>query len=182
MTGRNDMRDVWREFNDNRKGRNLFDPFGDHACVFRNLAHRGAHSAFAHTVGAAEIKLETITACILRTLCDLLPSLFLGLDHQRDNDRVFRIFFLALRNFFEVDLERPVGDQLYVIQPDHPQSALIKTRKPRRHIRDRLAKRFPNCSAPTCVERAFYHRAHIRRRRARQPERIRRFDPCEIDT
>src|SRR5690606_40505769 len=47
--------DVGREFYDDGKLGDLLNPLGDHAGVFGNLAHCGAHAAFAHTVGTAEV-------------------------------------------------------------------------------------------------------------------------------
>jgi hypothetical protein len=79
-------------------------------CI-RDLAHRGAHAAFAHAVRAAKIELKSIAACILRPFDDLMPSLAFGLDHERDNDSMARIFLLTLVNLFKIYIERPVGYQ-----------------------------------------------------------------------
>src|SRR3546814_6455716 len=71
------------ELYDHRNVANFLHPLGDHARIFRHLTHRGAHSTFAHSVRAAEIKLEPIAASVLRTLDNLVPSLAFRLNHQR---------------------------------------------------------------------------------------------------
>ena len=79
----------------------------------------------------------------------------------------------ALSHFLKIDFQRTVGDQFDIIESDHSERTLVKRRKPRRNIDDRLAKSFPNRAAPTRIKRPFDHRTHIRRRRRGEPERIR---------
>ncbi len=181
LARRQDVRDVRRELDDDRDLSDLLDPLGDHTGIFRHLAHRCAHAAFAHTVRAAEIEFETVAACVLRSLDDLVPGLSFGFDHQAGDHRIIGISLLAVGHLPEIDLKRPVGDQLDIVEPDHPQRPLIESRKPRRNVDDRLAERLPHRPAPTGVKCTLDHRTHIRRRRRGEPERIWGFDPCEID-
>jgi hypothetical protein len=112
----------------------------------------------------AEVELKAIAARILRPLYDLVPRLAPRFDHQRDDHRVVRIFLFARGNFLKIYLERSIGYQFDIVQPDHPQPAVIDRREPRRDVHDRLAKSFPNGTAPPRIERTLDHRAHVRRR------------------
>ena len=169
---RSDVRDVWGELHDHREIGNLFHPFSDHARIFGHLAHRGAHSALAHAMRASEIQFKTVAARVLGLFDDLMPCFAFRFDHQRNDHRMVRISLFTFVDFLEIHLERTVGDQLDVVQPDHTKRTMIDRSKPRRHICDRLAKRLPNRTAPTGIERTLDHRSHIRRRSGCEPERI----------
>src|SRR5438270_364074 len=62
---RQDRCDIWSEFYDDGNIRNLFYPLGHHAGIFWHLAHGRSHSAFAHSVRAAEVKFKSVTASVL---------------------------------------------------------------------------------------------------------------------
>src|SRR5581483_5658323 len=65
---------------------------------------------------------------------------------------------------------------------DHPHRAGVEPGEARRHVDDRLlAERLPDGAAPAGGERALHLVARVRRRRRREPERIRTADPGEID-
>src|SRR5690606_31882225 len=68
---RADVGYVGRELDDDGELGDLLDPLGDHAGVLGYLAHCGPHSAFAHAVGAAEVKLKAVGPGILATFDDL---------------------------------------------------------------------------------------------------------------
>ena len=103
------------------------------------------------------------------------------LDHQRDDDRVLRVPPLALGDLSQVHLERPVGDQLDVVEPDHAFGAEGDGAEAAGEFDDRVAERFPDGAAPAGVERAHDLLAGVGGRGAGEPERIGRSDAGEVD-
>ena len=57
----------------------------------------------------------------------------------------------------------------------------LTTGEPQRGINDWFTYGLPNRSAPTGVKSPLNHRPHIRRRRRREPKRIRGLYPGEVD-
>src|SRR5438874_885617 len=125
--------------------------FDDLAGVIRNLADRAAHAALTHAVRAAEVELDAVGAATLRLLHHLMPRFAFRLHHQRSDDRMFRIIALDFRDLFEVVGNRPVADELDVVEAHHPVLAEIDRAATREDVDDRLADRFPDGPAPTLV-------------------------------
>ena len=104
---------------DHRQLAVVFAPGRDHLDVFRHLAHSRAHATLAHAVRAAEVEFNAVGARVFHQRQDVLPALFHTRHHQRDDHgAVGPVAFNAL-DLFEVGLQRPVGDQLDVVQADH---------------------------------------------------------------
>src|SRR5262249_36739113 len=88
---------------------------------------------------------------------------------------------LNLFNPAQVLLERPVGNQLHVINGQHFLPAEMPSAITVRYIQHRRANRLPHRASPARFKRTVHLRARVRRRRRRQPERIRRTNPGKID-
>ena len=86
--------------------------------ILGHLADRRAHPSLAHPVRAAEVQLDPVGPGVLGPLGDLVPGLAPRLDHQRDEQGVPRVGLLDPGDLLQVHLERPVGDQLDVVQAD----------------------------------------------------------------
>ena len=153
---------------------------GDLAGVLGHLSDGGAHAALRHAVRTAEVELEPVGARALGGLDDLVPLLALRLHHQRHDDGVLRVALLDLGDLAQVHRERTIGDELDVVEPHHALPVQIHRRVARRDVDDRVAERLPHRAAPAGVERAHDLVAGVRRRRRRQPERIRRLDARQI--
>ncbi|MNI93981.1 hypothetical protein D3C73_1520140 [compost metagenome] len=88
---------------------------------------------------------------------------------------------LRLVDLLQVDLQWPICNQLNIIEAGNPLPVEVHSRKAGGGVDDRLAQCLPHGAAPACLEGPLYLVASIRRRRGGQPERIRRFDSCQID-
>ena len=126
---RQDVGDVGRELHDHRQLRVLLAPARDHLDVLGHLAHRRAHAALAHAVRAAEVELDAVAAGVLDLRQDRLPGLLVARHHQRDDERAVGPVALDLADLVEVDLERPVGDQLDVVEADHAPVVRMRARR-----------------------------------------------------
>ena len=94
------------------------------------------------------------------------------LDHERHKKRPIGIRLLDPRDFLEVDLERPIGDQFNIIEPHHLAAVVIDGAVARRDVDDRLVRqRLPDRPAPAGVEGAANLIFGVGRRAGRQPER-----------
>src|SRR5258708_1505203 len=87
-----------------------------------------------------------------------------------------RIPLLDLGDLAKVDVERPVRDQLDVVQAHHADPVQVHRGVARSHIDNRLSQRFPDRAAPSGVKGAHHLLAAIGGRTGSQPERIRRMD------
>ena len=118
-----DVGDVGRQLDDHRHAGVLLAPARHHLDIFRHLADGRAHAALAHAVRAAEIELDAVGAGLLDQRQDALPARLLARHHQRDDERAVRPVALDLLDLAQVDVERPVGDQLDVVEAD--QAAVV---------------------------------------------------------
>ena len=116
--GLEDVADVRRQLNQHRHGRVLDRPAGHRLEHLGLLPDRRPHAAFAHAVRAAEVELDPVRAVIDHGLDDVAPVLP-GLDHQRRDQGMPGVLLLHLAHLAQVDLERPVGDQLDVVEAHH---------------------------------------------------------------
>jgi hypothetical protein len=89
----------------------------DHLDVFGHLAHGRAHAALAHAVRAAEVQLHAVGAGVFHHGQDAFPAFFLAGHHQRDDQRAVRPGLLHAGHLLQVGAQRPVGDQLDVVEP-----------------------------------------------------------------
>ena len=106
----------------------------------------------------------------------------LRLDHERHEQGPIGKCLLDPRDFFQVDVERPVGDQFNIIKSHHLAAVIIDGPVTRRDVDDRLAgERLPDGPAPSGLEGATDLVFGVGRRPGRQPERIGRLDPAEFD-
>ena len=80
--GLKDVGYVGRELHDHRQTRVLIAPARNDLNVLRNLAHRRAHAALRHAMGAAEVKLDAVGTGILDHRQDPLPCLLFAGNHQ----------------------------------------------------------------------------------------------------
>src|SRR5262249_26594526 len=146
--------DVGREFHQNRSARDLFDPLGDHAGVLGYLADGGAHAAFAHAVGAAEVELEAIGAGVFAALDDVVPGFTLGIDHEAGDDGVVGVLLLDIGDLAQVGFDGTVGDELDVVEAHHALAVPIDGGVARADVDDGFADSLPDGAAPAGVESA----------------------------
>ncbi len=99
-------------------------PARDHLDVLGHLAHGRAHAALAHAVRAAEIELDRVGAGLLDPGQDGLPAGLLAGHHERDDHRPVGPVALDLLDLAQIDLERPVGDQLDIVEAGHALAAI----------------------------------------------------------
>ena len=174
-----DVRDVRRELDDDRNRGDFLHPFDDLAGVIRNLADRAAHAALAHAVRAAEVELDAVGAATLRLLHHLMPRLAFRLHHQRRDDRMFRIIALDFRDLFEVVGNRPVADELDVVEAHHARGAEVDGAIAREHVDDGLADGFPDRATPAFIEGLGNLPVGVGWRARGKPERVRAADARE---
>ncbi len=90
--------------------------------------------------------------------------------------------FLTRAISFEVDLERPIGDQFDIIETHHLSAVVIDGAVARRDVDDRLVgERLPDGASPAGVEGAANLVLGVGRRAGRQPEGVRRLHSAEFD-
>ena len=105
----------------------------------------------------------------------------LRFDHGGDDDGAIRPGPFHLGDLAEIDFERTIGDQLDVVDGEHPLAAVVPGAVAIRNVQHRRADGLPDGAAPAGFERAVDLRAGVGRRRRGQPERIRRADAREVD-
>jgi len=132
-------------------------PRRDHLDVFRHLAHGRAHAALAHAVRAAEVEFDAVGAGVFHERQDGFPALLLARHHQRDDHGAIRPVAFDAFDLFEVGVQRPVSDQLDVVQADH--TAVLRhqrgvTRAVDVDHRWVFAERLPHHAAPARLEGA----------------------------
>ena len=176
---RHDVRHVRRELHQHGHRRVVDGPRRDALVDLRLLPHGRAHAALAHAVRAAEVQLQAVGTRVHSALDDVLP-LLLGLHHQGDDDRVLRVLLLGLVDLLEVHLERPVGDELDVVEADGRRAAEADRAEAARHVLDGLPERLPHRAAPARVEGALHLVAGVGRRRRGQPEGVGGADPRAV--
>jgi hypothetical protein len=82
---------------------------------------------------------------------DFFP-LFLRFDHQRRNDGVIRIAAFYFANLPQIHFERPVRNELDIVQAHQARIAVINAAKTTRYVHDWIAECFPHGATPTRVE------------------------------
>ena len=112
--GRENVGDVRRQLDDHRHARVRLGPARHHFHVFRHLADRGAHAALRHAVRTAEVDLDAVGVRIFHLLQDVLPIGLLARHHEGEDDGTVGPVAFHRLEFAQVDLERPVRDQLDV--------------------------------------------------------------------
>jgi hypothetical protein len=183
LGGPADVGDVRRQLDDHRHARVLLAPAGDHLDIFRHLADRGAHAAFAHAVRAAEVELDAVGFRVLDLFQDRGPVFFLARHHERDDQGAVLPVALDALDFLEVHLQRPVGDQLDVVKAYELPVLTVDGAVARAvDVDDRVAvaKRFPDDAAPAGLVGADDVVFLVGRWRGGQPERVWRLDANEI--
>ncbi len=181
--GSPDIGDVRGELHDHRHAGVRFAPARHHLDIFRHLTDGGAHASLAHAMRAAEIELHAVAARRLDLLQDVGPVLLLARHHQRNDERAVGPVALHLFDLAEVHVERPVGDELDVVEAEEPPVGSVDRAIARAvHVDDRrvLAERLPHDAAPAFLEGAHDIVFLVGRRRRGEPERVRRLDADEI--
>ncbi len=174
--------DVGGQLHDHRNVRGLFDPARDLGDEFGILTDGGALPALRHPMRAAEVELDAVDRHRLHCAYELVPALARALGHERGDDRAVGIGRFAFGDLAQVDVERPIADELDVVHPDHPVRARIEPAEARGDVDDRFeADCLPHRAAPTGGERAHHLIAGVRRRRRREPKRVGAADTGEVD-
>ena len=66
-----------------------------------------------------EVQLQPVGARVFGRCTIVVPRLALRLDHQRRDHRVFRIALLHFCDLAQIHIERPVADQLDIVEAHH---------------------------------------------------------------
>ena len=177
------IRDVRRQLHDHRHAGVRLGPAGDHLDIFGDLADSGAHAALGHAVRTAEIQLHPVAFGVFHLAQDIFPARLLARHHQAGHQRPVRPGALYRLDFLKVYIQRPVGDQLDVVQPEQ-----APVRAPDRAVAwpadiDDMrieTERLPHDTAPAGLEGADDIIFLVGRRRRSQPEGIRGFDAYEV--
>ena len=82
-----------------------------------------------HAVRAAEIQLDAVAAGVFHPRQDALPAFLGARHHQADHHRAVRPVALDLLDLVQVDLQRPVGDQLDVVEAGDPRAVVADARR-----------------------------------------------------
>src|SRR3982075_1535324 len=85
--GHDDVRNVWSQLYDHWNFRDVHDPTSNLFAIFRNLADGAAHAALAHTVWAAIVQLNAVSASVLNAVYRDVPGLPVAF-HHCGNDRL----------------------------------------------------------------------------------------------
>src|SRR5439155_11449754 len=88
---------------------------------------------------------------------------------------------LELADLAQVDAERPVGDQLDVVEADHLLTAHVERAEAARGVDDGITERLPHDTAPAEIECAHHLLAGVGGGRAGEPERVGALDAGEVD-
>ena len=175
-----DVGNVGRQLDDHRCPRRLLHPRSDHLRVLGHLADSRAHAALAHTVRAAKVEFQRVRAGVFGAAHHLVPGFALRFHHQRSDHQMLWVAFLHLVDFAEVVFNRPVADQLDIVEPHYLDAVQVNRAVARGGVDDWLANRLPHRAAPAGVKRAHYLPGRIRRRPAGQPERVGRFKAAKL--
>jgi hypothetical protein len=171
---------VGGQFGDNGNGSHLHHPFHHEACDFWVLANGGAHSSFRHPVRAAEIKLQSMGAGIFYLFDQLVPALPVIIRHQRDDHRPVGEEADTFPDLPEVDLQRPVADQLDIIQAHDTAAVIVDGGVAGGDVLHLAAQRLPHHAAPAGFESAQDIDLFVGRWRTGQPVGVGGANPEEI--
>ncbi len=183
LGGLSNIGDVRRQLHDHRHPRVRLGPARHHLDILGHLPHGAAHAAFAHPVRAAKVQLDPVRARVLDLLEDKLPRVLLAGHHQADDHGPVRIVSLDLLDLGQVHVQRPVRDQLDVVQAQQSPIRPPDRSVPRAvHVDDMRiqAQRLPHHTAPTRLKGPAHVIRLVRRRRRGQPERVRALDPDKV--
>ena len=181
--GEADVGDVGGQLHDHRHPGVALAPARHHLDVFRHLAHRRAHAALGHAVRAAEIELDAVGAGVLDPGQDAGPGILLAGHHQRDHDGAVGPGALDRLDLVEVGLQRAVGDQFDVVEPQQAAVGAVDHAVARAVDVDDVgieAEGLPDHPAPAGFERAHHVVFLVGRRRRGEPERVGRLDADEV--
>ncbi len=108
----------------------LLAPARDHLDIFRHLADRGAHAALRHAVRAAEVELDAVAPRSPRPAAGSSSS---SPPRRAPSARRSRArsgqSLLDLLDLAQVHVERPVGDQLDIVEADDPVAVDMHARR-----------------------------------------------------
>src|SRR5438270_2744320 len=93
---------------------------------------------------------------------------------------MLRIPPLHLRDLPQIDPNRPIRDELNIIESHHSPPLPINRRVARTDIRNWLANRLPHGPAPPRIERPHHLLPTVGRRSRCQPERVQARNPTKI--
>jgi len=127
-------------------------------------------------VRAAEVELDAIATGVFHHRQDALPGILLAWNHQRNDQRPIRPVAFDLSDLLEVDAQRPVGDELDVVETDQRAVQCIQRTVARTADIDDgriLTQRLPHHTAPSRFECAIDVVSLVGGRRRSQPERVR---------
>ena len=179
-----DIGDVGCQFHDHRLVVVFLAPACDHFDIFRHLPYGRAHAAFAHPVRAAEVQLNPIRLGFRHARQDAFPGRFFAGHHDRNNHGAVGIVGFDARNLFEVYLQRTVGDQLNIVEPQQPPIRAIDGAVARAVYIDHgwafFAKSLPYDPTPARLKGAADVVFLVRGRRRGQPERVGAGDAQEV--
>src|SRR5690606_6413983 len=174
-----DVGDVRRQLDDHGDLRDVGDPARDQRAVLGDLPQRGAHAALRHAVRTAVVQLDRVGAGVLDLEDDVAPRLRGRRDHRRHDDGAVRPEALDLGDLPQVHLERPVGDQLDVVDREELLAAHLERAVAVADVQDGVADRLPDGAAPAVLEGLVDLVGGVRGRRRGQPEGVRRPHPRE---
>ena len=151
-------------------------PFSRKLDVLGHLSDRRAHATFRHAVRATKVQFETIGTRVLYHRNVFGPGFLVHREHDGDKDRAVGPVFLELANLVEVCLQRAIGNQFDVVEPDYPAFVAVYGAVAwSTNIYDRriFSECFPDRAAPARFKGAIDVVRFVRRRRGCEPERIR---------
>ena len=135
-------------------------------------------------MGTPEIELEPVGTRVLNLSQNRFPHALLTGHHQRDHESAIRPVLLDLRDLIKVHLQRPVGDQLNVVETDHAAVLAVHRLVARAvHIdngRTLFTEGLPHDAAPSRFKGTVDVVGLVGRRRRGQPERIWGLDPRKV--
>ena len=169
------IRDVRGQLHDHRHTGVRLGPAGDHLDIFGNLADGGTHAALGHAMRTTEIQLHPVAFGVFHLAQDIFPARLFTRHHQAGDKRPVRPCTLHRLDFLKIHIQRPVGNQLNVVQPEQaPVRAPDRTVARPADIDDMgiEPKGLPDNTAPPGLEGADNIIFLVGRRRRSQPEGI----------
>mmetsp|Transcript_15743 Transcript_15743/g.44976 ORF Transcript_15743/g.44976 Transcript_15743/m.44976 type:complete len:319 (-) Transcript_15743:269-1225(-) len=118
-TWHRDVRNIGRHLAPHRDTRMIAHPLCHLRQQLAVLTHGHAHLAFRHPVRAGKVDLKPVDAGLLAHVHELNPRLLVVLLHDGRDQNVIRVLPLEPDKILKHRLERPVGNQLDVLPPDH---------------------------------------------------------------
>src|SRR5690606_31038771 len=120
----------------------LLAPARHHLDVFGHLADGRAHATLRHAMRAAEVPLDRVPLGPPDTPEDAFPALFGPWHPQGVDHRPVGPLLLDPLDLLQVDLERPVGDQLDIVEAVNLLAAIVDRAIARTDVHNRrvLAK------------------------------------------